>query len=81
MYDSRAVPADEPAFRVVRGTPTADELAALVGAIMLRSRSAEPSRPTAGSSWVRRSRPGTVSASGLPAHPGVGAWRFSGLPR
>ncbi|WP_121157161.1 acyl-CoA carboxylase subunit epsilon [Micromonospora pisi] len=75
------MPDQEPAFRVVRGTPTAEELAALVGAIMLRPRPAAPDRPDTGSAWVRRSRPGAVSASGLPARPGVDAWRWSGLPR
>ena len=32
--------AEEPLFRVVRGVPTAEELAALVGAIIVRSRPA-----------------------------------------
>ncbi|MFK3982892.1 acyl-CoA carboxylase subunit epsilon [Micromonospora sp. NPDC050397] len=75
------MPDREPAFRVVRGTPTAEELAALVGVLLTRSRPAAPGRPTTGSAWVRRSRPGTVSATGLPTRPGVDAWRWSGLPR
>ncbi|MGW4465652.1 acyl-CoA carboxylase epsilon subunit [Micromonospora sp. NPDC004704] len=75
------MPDREPAFRVVRGTPTAEELAALVGALLLRPRPAAPARRTARSPWVRASQPGTVSPSGLPARPGVDAWRLSGLPR
>ncbi|MEV4630955.1 acyl-CoA carboxylase subunit epsilon [Micromonospora sp. NPDC049523] len=75
------MPDPEPAFRVVRGTPTAEELAALVGALMLRSRPAVPARHNTRSPWVRAVQPGTVSASGLPARPGIDAWRLSGLPR
>ena len=36
--------AEEPLFRVVRGSPTAEELAALVGAIVVRSRPAAATR-------------------------------------
>ncbi|WSN15041.1 acyl-CoA carboxylase subunit epsilon [Micromonospora sp. NBC_01699] len=75
------MPDREPAFRVVRGTPTAEEIAALVGAILLRPRPAAPARRSGGSPWVRASRPGTVSASGLPTRPAIDAWRLSGLPR
>ncbi|WP_203858191.1 acyl-CoA carboxylase subunit epsilon [Plantactinospora mayteni] len=66
--------------RVVRGTPTPEELAALVGAIFLRHRPATSARAAAVSTWARRSRPGTVSPSGMPAHVGRDAWRVSGLP-
>ncbi|MEU7980383.1 acyl-CoA carboxylase subunit epsilon [Micromonospora sp. NPDC049081] len=68
--------AEEPLFRVVRGVPTAEELAALVGAITLRSRPAGTPRPAAGSTWARSARP--VGAVPLP---GRAAWRTSGLPR
>ncbi|MEU1604789.1 acyl-CoA carboxylase subunit epsilon [Micromonospora matsumotoense] len=68
--------AEEPLFRVVRGVPTAEELAALVGALTLRSRPAGTSAPVARSTWARGARP--VGAA--PA-PGRGAWRTSGLPR
>ncbi|WKU04159.1 acyl-CoA carboxylase epsilon subunit [Micromonospora sp. HUAS LYJ1] len=68
--------AEEPLFRVVRGVPTAEELAALVGAIALRSRPADPPPPVAASAWARSARP--VGAT--PA-PGRDAWRASGLPR
>ncbi|MEH1125958.1 acyl-CoA carboxylase subunit epsilon [Micromonospora sp. CPCC 206061] len=47
----------EPLFRVVRGTPTAEELAALVGAVLSRSRTAVPA-PPAVSQWARSARPG-----------------------
>ncbi|MEO3922831.1 acyl-CoA carboxylase subunit epsilon [Micromonosporaceae bacterium B7E4] len=71
---------EEPLLRVVRGTPSPEELAALVGAIFLRPRPATSGRPTAVSTWARAGRPGTVSPSGMPAHTGRDAWRVSGLP-
>ncbi|WP_030486690.1 acyl-CoA carboxylase subunit epsilon [Micromonospora chokoriensis] len=63
--------AEEPLFRVVRGVPTAEELAALVGAIVVRSRpAAAPAAATTASAWVRSGRPGSSSG-----------WRTAGLPR
>ncbi|MEU8327171.1 acyl-CoA carboxylase subunit epsilon [Micromonospora sp. NPDC048839] len=61
---------EEPLFRVVRGVPTAEELAALVGAIIVRSRPAAAPAPTTASAWARSGRP--VSSGG---------WRAAGLPR
>jgi hypothetical protein len=70
----------DPLFRVVRGTPTAEELAALVGVIVARSRPtatpAEPATPP----WVLMARPGAVGARGLPFRPGPDAWRRWVLP-
>ncbi|MEV0154779.1 acyl-CoA carboxylase subunit epsilon [Micromonospora sp. NPDC050686] len=63
--------ADEPLFRVVRGVPTAEELAALVGVIAARSRPLAPAAPAPASLWARSARPTA----------GRGAWRASGLPR
>ncbi|MEH1014073.1 acyl-CoA carboxylase subunit epsilon [Micromonospora sp. CPCC 206060] len=67
--------AEEPLFRVVRGTPTAEELAALVGAVLVRSRASTVAPSPVPSGWARSGRP--------PAPPavGAGAWRASGLPR
>ncbi|MET7710118.1 acyl-CoA carboxylase subunit epsilon [Micromonospora sp. NPDC005413] len=65
--------AEEPLFRVVRGVPTAEELAALVGAIIVRSRPTTPAPATA-SAWARSGRPAGLSA-------GPGAWRSAALPR
>ncbi|MEV4758014.1 acyl-CoA carboxylase subunit epsilon [Micromonospora sp. NPDC049559] len=70
----------EPVFRVIRGIPTDEELAALVGVIFARPRPAAPAAAPTPSVWATRARPGTVSASGVPARPGVDAWRTSGLP-
>ncbi|MDG4784517.1 acyl-CoA carboxylase subunit epsilon [Micromonospora sp. WMMD1102] len=71
---------EEPLLRVVRGTPTPEELAALVGAIFLRPRPTTSARPSAVSTWARLGRPGNVSASGMPARNSRDAWRISGLP-
>lgn len=68
--------ADEPLFRVTRGVPTAEELAALVGVIVARTRLTAAPAPAAPSAWARSGRPrGTALAAG------PGAWRASGLPR
>ncbi|HEU4422854.1 MAG TPA: acyl-CoA carboxylase subunit epsilon [Pilimelia sp.] len=73
---------ERPFFRIVRGTPTPEELAALVGVVISRSRPvAAQARRSAGPAWVNRARPGAIEPSGLPARPGPGAWRASGLPR
>jgi hypothetical protein len=64
-----------PAFRVVRGTPTAEELAALVGVLLSRRAAvpAESARPIA-SRWRASALPS------VPLRPGPGAWRASALP-
>jgi Acyl-CoA carboxylase epsilon subunit len=63
-------------FEVVRGAPTPEELAALVGVLFARARvtGAPPPAP-ARSRWRASALPAT------PRHPGPGAWRASGLPR
>ncbi|MFU8852119.1 acyl-CoA carboxylase subunit epsilon [Micromonospora sp. SL1-18] len=70
------MPAEEPLFRIVRGVPTAEELAALVGAIVARVRPAAAPAPAAASQWARSARP-----AGAALVAGPGAWRASGLPR
>ncbi|MFG3638677.1 acyl-CoA carboxylase subunit epsilon [Micromonospora sp. NPDC047762] len=62
--------AEEPLFRVVRGVPTAEELAALVGAIIVRTRPAAAPVPATASAWALSGRPG-----------GSRGWRATGLPR
>lgn len=63
---------EEPLVSVVRGTPTPEEVAALVGVLVSRSMTADAtaSRPSI-SAWERSARPST----------GPGSWRESGLPR
>jgi hypothetical protein len=64
-----------PTVRVVRGTPTPEELAALVGALfaMRTGASAAGARPAA-SRWRVSARPT------IPLRAGPGAWRASALP-
>ncbi|MEV6690088.1 acyl-CoA carboxylase subunit epsilon [Micromonospora sp. NPDC051196] len=66
---------EEPLLRIVRGVPTAEELAALVGAIVARPRPAAEPTPAPASSWARSGRPRSTGHL-----PGPGAWRASGLP-
>jgi hypothetical protein len=69
--------ADEttPALRVLRGTPTAEELAALVGVLFRRSAPAAPAAAPTPSRWRASALPG------VPLQAGRGAWHASGLPR
>jgi hypothetical protein len=69
--------ADEttPALRVLRGTPTPEELAALVGVLLGRSAPAAPAPAPTPSRWRASALPGG------PLQAGPGAWRASGLPR
>jgi hypothetical protein len=74
--------AGDPVLRVVRGTPTPEELAALVGVVIARSRAVVANPPAASAStWTRSARPGAVGHSGIPARPGPDGWRASALPR
>jgi hypothetical protein len=59
---------EPPKIRIVRGTPTAEELAALVGALLVRSGTPTGAAP-APSRWARSARPGTRTG-----------WRASALP-
>jgi len=64
-----------PVVRVVHGSPTAEEVAALVGVLLSRRPSQAPSKPERPSLW----RANALRDRGL--RPGPGAWRASGLPR
>ncbi|HEY7175885.1 MAG TPA: acyl-CoA carboxylase subunit epsilon [Micromonosporaceae bacterium] len=68
---------DEPLFRVVRGAPTAEELAALVGVLWARRQAALAAAAAAGAqSAAPRSRWRASAAPGpgrMPV-PGRGAW-------
>ncbi|WP_433370586.1 acyl-CoA carboxylase subunit epsilon [Actinoplanes sp. CA-142083] len=62
----------EPLVRVVRGTPTDHELAALAAIFAVRSTSMDAiSRPAAPSAWAMSARPSMRPLS----------WRQSALPR
>jgi hypothetical protein len=69
-------------LRVVRGDPTAEELAALTTVLAaaqtrtLNASAANSPPPARGSGWRDR-----AALIGAPLRPGPGAWRRSGLPR
>jgi hypothetical protein len=67
---------DTPQLKVVAGSPTAEELAALVTVLAVRSAPSSTEPPPVPSLW----RDHTLRL-GLPPRPGPRAWRASGLPR
>jgi Acyl-CoA carboxylase epsilon subunit len=71
--------ADE--FRIERGVPTDEELAAIVGVLMLRANAAPVPEPEQTNAWVTSARPAYAYPDGRPSRPGRSAWRASGLPR
>ena len=63
---------EEPLFKVVEGTPTAEEIAAIVGVLLPRLRAVPAAEPgPAPSRWRRSARPGATARSG---------WRGSLFP-
>jgi uncharacterized membrane protein YdfJ with MMPL/SSD domain len=72
--------ADQPLLRVVRGDPTADELAALVAVLVavLAARAAGPAAAALGSRTAWNDPARLVRE---PLHPRPGGWRGSALPR
>jgi hypothetical protein len=67
---------DEPLFQVVKGSPTEEELAALVAVLALRTGPAETRPDRSESGWSAYWR--SVRA---PVQPGPEAWRMSGRPQ
>jgi hypothetical protein len=67
-------------LRIVRGSPTDEELAAIVGVLFARATPAVP-RPRPVSQWVALSRPGSRLRDGRPTRAGTDSWRASALPR
>ncbi|WP_150251866.1 acyl-CoA carboxylase subunit epsilon [Nocardiopsis deserti] len=71
-----SAPENPPHLAVVRGEPTAEELAALTAVLSARARAAraaEEPAPERPSGWRDRSR----LVRGAPPRPGPGAWRLS----
>jgi hypothetical protein len=64
---------ETPSLRVVRGEPTAEELAALVAVLAARPAAPPPRRLS--SAWADPAR-----RLGLTHRPGPAAWRRSALP-
>ena len=68
-------------FRIVRGVPTDEELAAIVGVLMMRAAALLVPGPEPDNAWVTSARPAYAYPDGRPSRPGRSAWRGSGLPR
>jgi hypothetical protein len=66
---------DAPQIRIERGTPTAQEVAALVGVLLSLPPAEAATAAPAGSRWLERGRPGSAPRRG------PDAWRASALPR
>ncbi|MFC4910565.1 acyl-CoA carboxylase subunit epsilon [Actinomadura gamaensis] len=69
-------------LRVVRGEPSAEEVAALVAVLTARAQAAAAARDGSSggrppSRWADRSR---LTRTPAPVRPGPGAWRASALP-
>jgi Acyl-CoA carboxylase epsilon subunit len=69
-------PKAEPLFQVVKGSPTEEELAALVALFSLRSGGVAVEAESRASGWSAYWR--SVRA---PVQPGPEAWRMSGRPQ
>ena len=67
---------EPPLLRVVRGAPTAEELAALVAVVSARAASGDGPGASRRTAWNDPAR--LVRA---PVSPGPGGWRLSALPR
>ncbi|HEV7934167.1 MAG TPA: acyl-CoA carboxylase subunit epsilon [Actinomadura sp.] len=67
---------NKPFLQVVRGEPTAEEVAALIAVLTIRASRGAGRRGRRGSGWADRSR-----LMRAPLTPGPGAWRASAFPR
>jgi hypothetical protein len=72
--------ATPPVLRIVRGTPSDAEIAALTTALVVVSGSEAPAPPAPMSAWADRSAALRHPAGGRPLRPGRHAWRASALP-
>ncbi|WP_308166098.1 MULTISPECIES: acyl-CoA carboxylase subunit epsilon [Actinomadura] len=82
MSDDRP---ERPFLQIVRGEPSAEEVAALVAVLTARARAsaqapdgADTPRP---SRWADRSRLVRGTAAGVATPRGPGAWKAAALPR
>jgi len=74
--DDAAEESQPPLLRVVRGEPSAEELAALVAVVAARAAADPGERPRRRTAW---NDPARLTRG--PIHPGPDGWRASALPR
>ncbi|WP_163508778.1 acyl-CoA carboxylase epsilon subunit [Fodinicola acaciae] len=67
---------ERPLLRIVRGTPTDEELAAVTAVVAALAAVPSPPPPRARPLWTDR-----TALLHAPLLPGKGSWRASGLPR
>ena len=67
---------ERPLLRVLRGAPSAEELAALVAVVAARAAAAGETAPARRTAWNAPAR-----LVRTPVHAGSGGWRASALPR
>jgi hypothetical protein len=67
-------------FRIGRGVPTDEEIAAVVGVLLTRSAPVALA-PEPVSRWASSARPGAAFPDGRPSRRGTDGWRSSALPR
>ena len=65
-----------PMLQIVKGDPTAEEIAALVAVVAARAAAATPKERPRRSEWAGHER-----RVRRPVHPSPGGWRASALPR
>jgi hypothetical protein len=65
---------EEPVFRVVRGAPTSEELAAIVGVLWSRRQAAAAAASSAPAPLPARWRASAAPRPGRLPRPGRGAW-------
>ena len=68
-------------IRIVRGVPTDEELAAIVGVLFASRTAGSPAASVSMSRWSRSARPGYAERDGRLTRPSADAWHASTLPR
>ena len=80
MSDPASTPSTPPLLRVVRGDPTAEQVAALVAVLALTAAAGSHTRRARTPEWSAPRRL-VRTPVGLGASPGPSGWRSSALPR
>jgi hypothetical protein len=68
-------------FRIERGVPTDEELAAITGILFARPVVPVTAAAMPVSRWAMSARPGITRPDGRPSRPSRDGWRASAMPR